>query len=119
MSLTIGGMAVDKYITPPTITDVQRARSVSYSISGTAHEDRLGKRKNKITLTFALLPANVHETLRSVTNNKTISVSGYVGNRSVSGTYRMIEDELPAPVLYVGSDNQFYCNAFSISFEEV
>lgn len=119
MSLTIGGLAVDKYITPPTITDVHRARSVSYAINGTAHEDRLGTRKTKLSLTFALLPANVHETLRSVMNTKTISVSGFVGNRTVSGTFRMIEDELPAPVLYVGSDNQYYCNAFSISLEEV
>lgn len=119
MALTIGGLAVDEYTLPPKIIDAHRARSVTYAINGTAHEDRLGNRKTKLQLTFALLPANVHETLRTITNNKTISVSGSVGSRSISGTFRMVEDELPAPILYVGADNKYYCNAFAITLEEV
>ena len=119
MALTISGLAVDEYISPPKIIDAHRARSVTYALNGTAHEDRLGTRKTKLQLTFVLLPASIHENLRTITNNKTISVSGSVGSRSVSGTFRMVEDELPAPVLYVGGDNKFYCSAFAITLEEV
>ena len=119
MSLTIGGITVDSYIETPVFSNNFRARSVLYSLDGTAKEDRLGGSKKAIKIQFSVLPASVWENLKNVLGQKTFSVSGAIGSLGVSGTYRLKDEELNTPVLYVHKDGTYYCQPFSVNIEEV
>lgn len=121
MAITVGGLTVDKYITAPTYRDSFRARSCDYTIDGTAREDRLGKTKKRLELTFAMLPSNVSNTLRNVLQAKEISVSGFIGGGDsidVGGTYRFADDAIPTPILVV-NNGRFYCDPFTVTLEEI
>ena len=118
MALTIGGIAVDAMIMPPHISDKWRARGVQYTLDGTALEDRLGGTKKVIRLSFGVIPQTKWESLKSVISQNTISVNGYVGGLNVSGTYRLADDNVPTPVLYV-ENSEYMCQPFTITIEEV
>lgn len=118
MSLTIGGVVVDKFVNPPQISDKFRARSVEYTLDGTAKEDRLGGTKREIKLPFGVLSSAIWDTLKEQLSQETIPVSGFVGHREIRGTFRLVEDEVPTPVLYV-SDNGYVTKPFTVSLEEV
>lgn len=121
MAITVGGITVDKYVTMPVFREVFRARSCEYALDGTAREDRLGSAKKRLELTFSMLPANVHNTLRAVLEKKEIAVSGFIGGGdsiSVGGTYRAVEDEIATPILVV-HDGKFYCQNFTVTLEEI
>ena len=117
MSLLIGNIDVDRYIVPPKVDLNYRARSVLYALDGTAHEDRLGKTKKQLGLTFAACPSYVWEKLKLILNDKEITVFGKVGTVSVTGKYRLSENVLPTPVDVV-IDNTYYCTV-SVTLEEV
>lgn len=118
MALTIGGIAVDSMIMPPYIADKYRARSVEYSLNGTALEDRLGGTKKEVKLSFGVISQNQWESLKTVLTQKNISVSGYVGGLNAGGTYRLADDNVPTPVLYV-ENSVYMCQPFSVTIEEV
>lgn len=121
MAITVGGLAIDKYITTPTYRDTFRSRSCAYTIDGTAREDRLGKTKKRLELTFAMLPANVHNSLRNILLQEEITVSGFIGSvdtTNVGGTYRLADDEIPTPVLVVHG-GKYYCQTFTVNLEEI
>lgn len=121
MAITVGGLTVDKYITTPTYRDTFRARSCDYTIDGTAREDRLGKTKKRIELTFAMLPANIHNTLRTILKQKEITVSGFIGGAAtidVGGKFRFADNEIPTPILVV-HEGKYYCQPFTINLEEI
>lgn len=121
MAITVGGLTVDKYITTPTYRDAFRARSCEYTIDGTAREDRLGQTKKRLELTFAMLPANVHNSLRTILQQKEITVSGFIGSVdtiNVGGKYRFADNEIPTPVLVVHG-GKFYCQPFTVNLEEI
>lgn len=118
MAFSIGGINVEKYILAPKISDKYRARSVEYSLNGTALEDRLGGTKKEIVIPLGVTSQDIWERLKSVLMSKTISVSGYVGGLNISGTYRLSDDGIPTPVLY--EDNSTYvCEPLSFTLEEV
>lgn len=121
MAITVGGLTVDQYITAPVFRDMFRARSCEYSLNGTAREDRLGQTKKQLELTFFMLPANISGTLRGILLQKEISVSGFIGGASsinVGGTYRLVGDEIPTPILVVHC-GKYYCRSFTVILEEV
>lgn len=118
MALVIGGITVDNMIMPPQISDTYRARSVVYSLDGTALEDRLGGTKKKLTLPFGTISQSQWEALKTVLSQKNITVSGYLGSLNVGGTYRLADDEIPTPVLYV-KNNTYMCKPFTVTIEEV
>lgn len=121
MAITVGGLTVDKYITAPTYQDAFRARSCEYTIDGTAREDRLGNTKKRLELTFAMLPSNVSNTLRSILKAEEITISGFIGGGDsidVGGTYRFADDEIPTPILVVHG-GKYYCQPFTVNFEEI
>ena len=119
MALTIDGIEIDSFIEPPVFSDNFRARSVLYSLDGTAKEDRLGSSKKAMKIPFSVLPASDWEDLKSVLERKTFSVSGFIGSLNAGGTYRLKDEAINTPVLYVGSDGTYYCQPFSITIEEV
>ena len=119
MALTIGTITVDTMIMPPHISDKWRARSVQYTIDGTACEDRLGGTKKIIKLPFSIISQTKWESLKNILSQKTIAANGYVGGLDVSGTYRLADDELPTPILYVGENNEYMCQPFTVTIEEV
>ena len=121
MAITVGGLTVDKYITAPTYRDAFRARSCAYTLDGTAREDRLGKTKKRLELTFAMLPANVSNTLRNILQQKEITVSGFIGGGDsidVGGKYRFADNEIPTPILVVHG-GKYYCQPFTVNLEEI
>lgn len=119
MALSIGGVNVENYILSPKISDRYRARSVEYSLNGTALEDRLGGTKKDLTLFFGVISQNLWEQLKDVLKNKTISVSGYIGTLNVGGTYRLSENDIPTPILYVEENGSYMCEPLSFTLEEV
>ncbi|MCM1335836.1 MAG: hypothetical protein NC084_13505 [Bacteroides sp.] len=121
MAITVGGIAVDKYVTAPVFREVFRARSCEYTLDGTAREDRLGSTKRRLELTFSMLPASVHNTLRAVLKEKEIEVEGAIGGGDkieLDGTYRAVEDEISTPILVV-HNGKFYCQSFTVTLEEI
>ena len=119
MAITIGGIAVDTMIMPPHISDKWRARNVEYSLDGSALEDRLGGTKKLIKLPFGVIPQTKWEKLKSVFSQKTINASGYIGGLNITGIYRLVDNELPTPVLYVDTTNEYMCQPFTVTIEEV
>lgn len=118
MALSINSITVDRFITPPEINQIHRARSVEYALDGTAKEDRLGEYKKQLVINFALVKAADWEHIRSNLMLKEISVSGNVGGSSASGTYRLVNDTLPTPILVVINDS-YYCKPFTVTLEEI
>ncbi len=123
MAITLNGVELDKYITPPDYEDVYRARSVVYALDGTAREDLLGAPKKRIRFTFPRLEASVWEDLKnafaySEWSYSTVGINGYIGNLYVLGEFRLADESIPTPVLVV-IDDVYYCKPFSLTFEEV
>lgn len=118
MSISINGISIDKFIIPPEINSVQRARSVTYALDGTAKEDRFGNFKKQIVITFALLNSKDWESIKPNLEQKTITVSANVGGASATGTYRLVNDTLPTPILVV-RNGSYYCKPFTITLEEI
>lgn len=118
MAFSIGGINVERHILAPKITDKYRARSVEYSLNGTALEDRLGGTKKELEISLGVTPQSVWESLKKVLTEKTISVSGYVGGLDISGTYRLSDDDIPTPILYVDGSS-YVCEPLSFTLEEV
>lgn len=119
MAFMLGGTVIDSMIFPPHISDKWRARSVEYSLDGTALEDRLGGTKKVIKLPFGIISQTKWENLKTILSQKTISVSGNIGKLNVGGTYRLADDEVPTPVLYVEKSEEYMCQPFTITIEEV
>lgn len=118
--ITVGGQNVDKYVQMPTVTHRYRARSVVYTLDGTAKEDRLGGSKKVLTLPFVLIKATVWETLRSVLTADTVNVFGSIGGVSVNGNYRLLGNDIPTPILVVErSSNNYVCQPFTVVLEEI
>lgn len=118
MSISINSILLDKFITPPEISLVHRSRSVTYALDGTAKEDRLGGYKKQIAITFALLKSQDWETIRPNLTQKTISVNANFGGTSATGTYRLVNDTLPTPILVV-RNGIYYCKPFTMTLEEI
>lgn len=118
MALTIGGITIDSFVAPPQYSDKYRARSVQYSLNGTALEDRLGDTKKEVKLSFGVISQNVWQSLKAVISQKTFTVSGYVGSLNFGGTYRLADDNVPTPILY-DNNGIYMCRPFSITIEEV
>lgn len=119
MSLSIGGITVDALIMPPNISNKWRARSVRYSLDGTALEDRLGSAKKTLTLPFGVIPQSKWESLKNVLSQKTVTVSGYIGSLYINSKFRVSDDEIPTPILYVDENSQYVCRPFTINMEEI
>lgn len=118
MSISINSILIDKFITPPEINLVHRSRSVTYALDGTAKEDRLGSYKKQILITFALLKSQDWESIKPNLTQKTISVNASIGGVSATGTYRLVNDTLPTPMLVV-RNGSYYCKPFTITLEEI
>lgn len=118
MSLMLEGNALDSLIMPPHISDKWRSRGVEYTLDGTALEDRLGGTKKVIKLPFGVIPQTKWEPLKAVLSKKSFELLGNVGGSSVSGTYRLADEEIPTPVLYV-EDDEYMCQPFTVTIEEV
>lgn len=118
MSISINSITLDEFITPPEINLVHRSRSVTYALDGTAKEDRLGSYKKQIVITFALLNSEDWESIRPNLEQKTISVNARFGGISATGTYRLVNDTLPTPILVV-RNGSYYCKPFTITLEEI
>ncbi|MGN0619082.1 MAG: hypothetical protein ACI4J7_08690 [Ruminiclostridium sp.] len=118
MAITMGGITIDKWITPPEIKNVLRARSVLYSLNGTAKEDRLGGTKLQLKLTFGWIGESLWNNLKTVLSGKNISINGSVGSTSISGTYLLVDEAVPTPIMAV-IGGSYVCNPFSITLEEV
>lgn len=118
MSISINTIPIEKFIIPPEINLVHRSRSVTYALDGTAKEDRLGNYKKQIVITFALLKSQEWEKIRPNLAQKTISVNASVGGISATGTYRLVNDTLPTPILVV-RNGSYYCKPFTITLEEI
>lgn len=116
--MQVGSIEVDRYIEAPVITHRLRARSVVYTLNGTAKEDRLGTAKKVLTLPFALVPADIWESLRVTIAHNTVSVSGNVGGVDASGTYRLLGNDIPTPVLVVQGD-KYVTQKFNVTLEEI
>lgn len=118
--MTIGGVTVDSYISPPTLTHRFRARSVIYALDGTAKEDRLGGTKKLLTLPFAVISSDTWESLRAIMERDNFLVAGNVGGADVSGTFRLSGNDIPTPILYVDRHTHKYmCQPFTVVIEEV
>lgn len=118
MSISVNSILIDKFIIPPEINLVHRSRSVTYALDGTAKEDRLGSYKKQIIITFALMKSQDWELIRPNLTQKTISVNANIGGISATGTYRLVDDTLPTPILVVRNGN-YYCKPFTITLEEI
>lgn len=123
MAITLNGVELDKYITPPDYEEVYRARSVVYSLDGTAREDLLGAPKKKIKFTFPRLEFSVWEDIKntfaySEWSYTAAAINGYVGNLYVLGEFRLVDESIPTPVMVV-INGVCYCKPFSLTFEEV
>lgn len=116
--ITIAGYAADRYIIPPQCGLAHRSRSVAYTLDGGAREDRLGKYKKTLILTFGLLPSDMWEGLKKKLQEKVIPVSGSLCGMDVNGDYRMTDDAIPTPLLVL-TGGRYYCQTFSISLEEI
>lgn len=118
--ITVGGQNVDKYVQMPTVTHRYRARSVVYTLDGTAKEDRLGGAKKLLTLPFALVTAAVWEVLRPELTANEVTASGDIGGVDISGTYRLSGNDIPTPILVVDkTTGQYVCQPFTVTLEEI
>lgn len=114
----VGTTEVANYVESPVITHRFRARSVVYTLDGTAKEDRLGTAKRVLTLPFALVPSEIWESLRNTILQNTISVSGNIGGAEVSGSYRLSGNDIPTPVLVI-HNNKYVTQPFTVTLEEI
>lgn len=118
MSLMIEGNTVDDIIMPPTISDKWRSRSVEYTLDGTALEDRLGGTKKSIRLPFGVISQSRWELIKTALTKKNITVAGNIGGIAINSIFRLADDEVPTPVLYV-ENNEYMCQPFTVTIEEV